>query len=69
MECAIFFSPKVFNVPRSKNRFLVLRYLLSKHLCTQKEMQGGGGERQTGKEGVRREEEMKEERKADRRKE
>ena len=69
MACAIFSSPKVFSVPWSKNRFLVLWYLLSKPLRAPKEMQGGGGERQTGKEGVRREEEMKEERKAERRKE
>lgn len=69
MECAIFFSPKVFDVPWSKNRFLVLRYLLSKHLFAKKEMQGGGGERQISEEGVRWEEEMKEERKAERRKE
>jgi len=44
-------------------------YLLSKHLFSQKEMQGGGGERQISEEGVRWEEEMKEERKAERRKE
>lgn len=46
-----FFSPKVLHVTSSKNRLLVLWYLLSKRLFVQKEMRGSG-QRLTGKEGV-----------------
>lgn len=66
-----FFSPKVFNVPSSKNRFLVLWYLWSKHLLAQKEMRGGGwGEAnwQGGGEMGRRNERRKKSRKKEREK-